>query len=64
MSDESLYVGPLPEPQRIKTKPSQDIVCPFCGEKSFDLVGLKFHLISGWCEPFDNTDVSVCRRMP
>jgi hypothetical protein len=28
--------------------------CPFCGEDDFDLIGLKMHLIRGWCEAFDN----------
>ena len=30
------------------------IVCPFCGEDDFDLIGLKAHLMAG-CEEFDNT---------
>ncbi len=29
-----------------------DIVCPFCGEKDFDLIGLKRHLTVGECEAF------------
>lgn len=32
-----------------------DIVCPFCDEKDFDLVGLKAHL-QRWCEAFDKTE--------
>lgn len=30
-----------------------DMTCPFCGECGFDDVGLKMHLLVGWCEPFD-----------
>lgn len=26
------------------------IQCPFCHEKDFDLLGLKYHLELGWCE--------------
>jgi uncharacterized Zn-finger protein len=29
------------------------VVCPFCGEDDFDLLGLKFHLVRGWCETFE-----------
>ncbi len=28
--------------------------CPFCGEKNFDLPGLKSHLLNGDCEAFNN----------
>lgn len=31
-----------------------DIVCPFCGETDFDLVGLKHHL-ENYCEGYKNT---------
>jgi len=29
---------------------SNDIECPFCHLKEFDLVGLKEHFEFGWCE--------------
>jgi len=29
--------------------------CPFCEEDSFDLIGLKHHLLN-YCEVFDNTE--------
>ena len=29
--------------------------CPFCHEDDFDEIGLKRHLLSGWCEVFNNT---------
>jgi len=38
-----------------------DIVCPFCGEDGFDLVGLKAHLtgegfiFAGGCQVFKDT---------
>ena len=28
-------------------------VCPFCGEDDFDLGGLKFHLVNGWCPIYE-----------
>jgi len=28
--------------------------CPFCNEKDFDLIGLKHHLLSGYCDNFEN----------
>jgi DNA repair exonuclease SbcCD ATPase subunit len=30
-----------------------DGVCPFCGEKDFDVVGLSIHLKTGHCEPYN-----------
>jgi len=34
------------------------VSCPFCGEDDFDLIGLKYHLISGYCETYESTEVS------
>lgn len=31
------------------------VVCPFCKEDDFDLIGLKMHLVNGWCEKYRNT---------
>lgn len=28
------------------------MICPFCGESEFDAIGLKHHLLSGYCEMF------------
>ena len=33
---------------------SSDIVCPFCGEKDFDKIGLKDHL-ERFCEEYATT---------
>ena len=42
--------------QLIDTKNSMDeVICPFCNEKDFDLIGLKAHLLRGWCSNFNNT---------
>lgn len=38
--------------QKMNTK---DVACPFCEEKGFDMIGLKMHLIRGWCEVFEQT---------
>lgn len=32
------------------------IICPFCGEDDFDLVGLKHHIQAGQCDAYNNTD--------
>ena len=34
----------------------EDVVCPFCKELGFDLVGLKSHLTHGDCEVFNNLE--------
>ena len=33
----------------------EDITCPFCGERGFDLVGLKTH-IQVYCADFEKVD--------
>ena len=30
-----------------------DYVCPFCGERDFDAIGLKIHLIRYWCDVYN-----------
>jgi hypothetical protein len=42
----------------------EDIVCPFCSEKDFDLEGLKIHLTSGHCEEFSNILIINRMRIP
>lgn len=29
------------------------VVCPFCGEKDFDLSGLKGHFLAGYCDKYN-----------
>lgn len=36
--------------------------CPFCTEVGFDPIGLKIHLLSGYCEPFEVIDEVTERR--
>lgn len=31
------------------------VICPFCNEDDFDLIGLKAHLLRGHCDPFEAT---------
>lgn len=31
-------------------------VCPFCGEADFDSIGLKAHLLRGYCDQFNATE--------
>ena len=35
---------------------NDELTCPFCQEHGFDAVGLKHHLTSGHCEPFNATE--------
>lgn len=39
----------------------EDVVCPFCEEDGFDLIGLKLHFLNGWCEAFMNLDINEVR---
>lgn len=34
---------------------SSDVICPFCNEGDFDLIGLKYHYEMGYCESYNNT---------
>lgn len=36
----------------------ETVSCPFCGERDFDLVGLKGHLIQD-CEDFKDTESPI-----
>jgi len=36
---------------------SSDIVCPFCQEGDFDLIGLKAHYLRGYCQRFNDTGI-------
>jgi hypothetical protein len=36
--------------------------CPFCGDRGFDLVGLKGHLLNS-CEVFDETETPLQERL-
>ena len=41
--------------QALQESINEDIICPFCGEKDFDLIGLKYHL-KWYCEVYSNTE--------
>jgi|JI9StandDraft_1071089.scaffolds.fasta_scaffold19266_2 hypothetical protein len=30
----------------------EEVICPFCKEADFDLMGLEIHLENHWCEVF------------
>lgn len=32
-----------------------DLLCPFCGDADFDIIGLKNHIARGWCDAFNQT---------
>lgn len=37
-------------------KETPQVLCPFCKEFGFDLIGLKSHLLNGDCDVFNNTE--------
>lgn len=37
--------------------PTVPVQCPWCGQGDFDLIGLKHHLVRGWCEVYERTEV-------
>jgi hypothetical protein len=39
--------------------PENEAVCPFCGTKGFDLVGLKMHFVLGWCDVYETVGGSA-----
>lgn len=40
---------------------NNDVVCPFCKEGEFDLIGLKNHLVKGDCEAYNNININELR---
>ena len=38
-----------------KAKETSNIICPFCEEDNFDLIGLKIHLLNH-CSIYDKTE--------
>lgn len=38
---------------------TESSICPFCEEGDYDLEGLKLHLMSGQCEPFNQTIIPM-----
>lgn len=28
----------------------EEVICPFCKEADFDLIGLEIHLMNNWCD--------------
>ena len=36
--------------------PNDEVSCPFCGEKGFDLIGLKSHFTNGDCEKYNEIE--------
>jgi hypothetical protein len=32
------------------------ILCPWCGDGDFDLIGLKIHIDSGWCPEYNHAN--------
>lgn len=53
----------LAEVRRSATKKAAgnfvELTCPFCTEKEFDALGLKHHLLNGWCDVFEQTSPIV-----
>lgn len=38
------------------------VVCPFCYEADFDLIGLKGHYINGYCDRFNEIE-TILRKL-
>ena len=38
-------------------EPPPCIQCPFCLDNEYDIEGLKLHLVAGWCDVFNATEV-------
>lgn len=34
-----------------------DLICPWCGESGFDLIGLKLHILNGNCDSYEQIEV-------
>lgn len=44
---------------------SVSLECPFCGEVDFDYIGLKAHLLKGWCDMFESVPPIIAElRIP
>jgi len=41
---------------------SDELQCPFCKERDFDEIGLKVHLLRGWCDQLDTLASSLPER--
>jgi hypothetical protein len=51
---------PSISPHLIHSAPApSNLTCPFCNEPDFDKIGLKRHLLRGWCEEFEDTPTSA-----
>lgn len=40
------------------------LTCPFCKEQDFDAIGLKQHLLVGWCEAFNKVEPPASQCAP
>jgi len=47
----------------IRDAGSRGIICPFCKEGDFDLIGLKYHYQMGHCEKYNETGEVSIRRI-
>lgn len=45
-----------------EANPDSSVVCPFCGEGDFDLIGLKAHIAQGDCEPYNELPLEARMR--
>lgn len=52
--DKEMYIYYTPTHWQLKNS-MDEVICPFCNEKDFDLIGLKAHLLRGWCSNFNDT---------
>jgi len=43
-------------------KDDKEIICPFCGDSGYDLLGLKIHIEGKWCESYNKIDLNEFYR--
>ena len=48
--------GGLKMKDKLEEEEKLYIKCPFCKDQDFDLMGLKYHLLEGYCEVFSHTE--------
>ena len=59
-TSETVSNSQLPALNNLTIEESKKVyyVCPFCSEDDFDLIGLKYHLLT-YCEQFEKTKLDL-----
>jgi len=51
-----IKLKPICQENMPSSETTEYVICPFCKESDFDLIGLKTHLEHGDCEIYNNTE--------